>query len=70
MSQGVKGALNYRCPICFSREIDIDLLYDRDKGEYYCLRCPYVGDEKEILELNERNKFKYKAGLTRIAPPR
>ena len=66
MSQGGKGALNYRCPICFSREIDVDLFYDPDKREYYCIRCPYVGNENEILKLNEQNKFRYKAGFSRI----
>jgi len=66
MSQARKGKLNYRCPICFSREIDIDLFYDQLKDEYYCIRCPYVGFEDEILELNERNKFRYKSGFQRI----
>ena len=67
MSQAGKGRLNYRCPICFIREIDMDLLYDRDKNEYYCIRCPFVGTEEEILELNERNKYRYKAGFKRIS---
>jgi hypothetical protein len=66
MSQAGKGRLNYRCPICFGREIDMDLLYDKEKEEYYCLRCPFVGTEVEILELNEKNKYRYKAGFTRI----
>jgi hypothetical protein len=66
MAQGTKGPLNYRCPVCFSREIDVDLFYDRAREEYYCIRCPYTGPEREIKELNERNKFRYKAGFTRI----
>ena len=45
MAQGRKGKLNYRCPRCLMREIDMDMLYDRDKDEYYCLRCSFVGDE-------------------------
>jgi hypothetical protein len=51
MSQGRKGKVNYRCPVCFDREWDIDLLYDKEKNEYYCLRCTYVGGEADILAL-------------------
>ena len=28
MSQASKGKLNYRCPACFGRDIDIDMFYD------------------------------------------
>jgi hypothetical protein len=66
MPQAGKGKLNYRCPICFAREIDMDLFYDRTKDEYYCIRCPFVGKEDEILKLNERNKYRYKAGFKRM----
>ncbi|HEY8462699.1 MAG TPA: hypothetical protein VIM29_01500 [Bacillota bacterium] len=60
MSQGRKGKLNYRCPACFVREIDVDMFYDKDKEEYYCLRCPFTGTEEEVLRLNEMAKFRYK----------
>jgi hypothetical protein len=66
MSQGRKAKLNYRCPMCFAREIDVDLLYDRMKNEFYCIRCPFVGTKAEILQLNERNKYRYKSGFKRI----
>mgnify|MGYP000029441689 CR=1 FL=1 len=66
MSQGRKGRMNYRCPACFMREIDMDMLYDKEKDEYYCLRCPFVGSEEEVLRLNEMAKFRYKMILTRI----
>ncbi len=59
MSQAKKGALNYRCPQCFARDLDMDLFYDEHKKEYYCLRCCFVGSEQKILELNEVNKNKY-----------
>ena len=35
MSQGRKGRLNYRCPACFVREIDVDMFYDKEKEEFY-----------------------------------
>lgn len=66
MSQGRKGRLNFRCPACFVREIDVDMFYDRDREEYYCLRCPFTGTEKEVLALNELAKFRYKSISKRI----
>lgn len=59
MSQAKKGRLNYRCPQCFARDLDMDLFYDTQKKEYYCLRCCFVGSEEKILQLNEENKKKY-----------
>jgi DNA-directed RNA polymerase subunit RPC12/RpoP len=66
MSQGRKGRMNYRCPACFVREIDVDMFYDKDMKEYYCLRCPFTGTEAEVLKLNEMAKFRYKSMLERI----
>ncbi|MCD8194874.1 MAG: hypothetical protein LUD22_00995 [Coprobacillus sp.] len=66
MSQAKKGHLNYRCPQCFARDIDMDLFYDEEKDEYYCLRCCFRGNEAKILELNERNKTKYDLIMKRI----
>lgn len=31
MPQAGKGRLNYRCPACFIRELDIDMFYDKEK---------------------------------------
>ena len=66
MSQAGKGRLNYRCPACFIRELDIDMFYDREKEEYYCLRCPFTGTEEEVKKLNEMARFRYKSMLKRI----
>lgn len=59
MAQSKKGKLNFRCPQCFMRDIDIDLFYDAERKEYYCLRCCFHGDEKKVLEWNEIIKLKY-----------
>jgi hypothetical protein len=48
------------------REIDMDLLYDRDKDEYYCLRCSFTGSVQEILRLNAQFRDKYKDRAKRI----
>lgn len=66
MAQGRKGKLNYRCPRCLMREIDMDMLYDSEKKEYYCLRCSFTGDEKEVQRLNAQFKEKYALRAVRI----
>ena len=66
MAQAGKGKLNYRCPSCFMRDLDIDMFYDRDRKEYYCLRCQFTGTEKKILEWNELVRLRYGAMSQRI----
>ena len=66
MSQSHKGALNYRCPVCFMRDIDMDMFYDADKKEYYCLRCAYHGSEDDVLRLNEQAKYRYRSMRLRV----
>ena len=66
MPQAGKGRMNYRCPACFIRDLDIDMFYDKTKDEYYCLRCQFVGDEAAVLEGNEAAQVKYKKMLERI----
>ena len=60
MAQAGKGRLNFRCPSCFMRDIDMDMFFDKDKGEYYCLRCQFRGTEAEVLEKNELARFRYR----------
>ncbi len=59
MAQASKGKLNYRCPACFMREIDMDMFYDDEKKQYYCLRCGFVGTEEDVLKLNEQARYRY-----------
>lgn len=66
MSQGTKGRLNYRCPACFIREIDMDMFYEPEKEEYYCLRCAFTGTEEEVKRLNEMARFRYKSMMVRF----
>ena len=66
MAQGRKGKLNYRCPRCLMREIDMDMLYDEVKQEYYCLRCSFFGPESEVLRLNDQFRAKYLDRTRRI----
>lgn len=48
------------------RDLDIDMFYDEDKKEYYCLRCQYTGSEKDVLEKNQLARFRYKDMMTRF----
>ena len=66
MAQSKKGKLNYRCPCCFMRDLDLDMFFDAENNEYYCLRCGYHGDEEDVLRLNEQAKFKYKMMKKRV----
>lgn len=66
MAQASKGRLNYRCPSCFMRDIDIDMFYDEEKKEYYCLRCSFSGPEEKVLELNNMARYRYRAMDQRV----
>lgn len=66
MAQATKGKLNYRCPSCFMRDIDIDMFFDESKKEYYCLRCAFSGTEETVLRLNEAARFRYRAMRLRV----
>ena len=66
MAQSGKGKLNFRCPSCFIRDIDVDMFYDGDKKEYYCLRCQYTGTEEDVLQKNELIRLRYKDMMTRF----
>lgn len=66
MAQASKGKLNFRCPSCFMRDIDIDMFFDGDKGEYYCLRCGFTGREEDVLRLNEAARYRYRSMKMRV----
>lgn len=61
MAQAGKGKLNFRCPSCFMRDLDIDMFYDAEKKEYYCLRCCYTGTEEDVQIKNQMARFQYRA---------
>lgn len=67
MAQAGKGKLNFRCPRCFMRDIDIDMFYDSEKKEYYCLRCCYRGSETDVEKMNEQIKERYGRLRQRVA---
>jgi hypothetical protein len=66
MAQAKKGKMNYRCPSCFMRDLDIDMFFDEGKKEYYCLRCCYTGSEADVIKKNDMARFRYRKLLDRI----
>ena len=66
MAQLGKGRLNYRCPSCFMRDLDIDMFYDKSREEYYCIRCQFTGSEEDVLRKNEEIREKYRRMRDRI----
>ena len=66
MALSSKGKLNFRCPSCFMRDIDMDMFYDGEKGEYYCLRCSFHGSEVDVRRLNEQAKYRYQRMRQRV----
>ena len=66
MAQAPKGKLNFRCPSCFMRDIDIDMFFDEEKKEYYCLRCSFSGNEEKVLQLNDMARYRYRAMKLRV----
>ena len=66
MAQATKGKLNFRCPSCFMRDIDIDMFFDEEKKEYYCLRCSFSGSEEKVLQLNDMARYRYRALKLRV----
>ena len=48
------------------RDIDIDMFYDEEKKEYYCLRCSFTGSLEDVMRLNQMARFRYQAMKMRV----
>jgi hypothetical protein len=44
----------------------MDMLWDKERNEYYCYRCAYVGAEADILARYQHTKTKYRDRLKRF----
>lgn len=67
MAQAGKGRLNYRCPSCFMRDLDIDMFFDKNRQEYYCIRCQFTGTEEDVLAKNQMARFRYGSMMKRYS---
>ena len=57
-----KKEIIYRCPVCFSREVDVVLHKHGDT--YYCVKCSFWGTKEKIRDMYVDMKKKY-AFMTR-----
>ena len=49
------------------RDLDLDMFYDKEKKEYYCIRCQYRGSEEDVLAKNQLARFRYGDMMRRFA---
>jgi hypothetical protein len=42
------------------------MFYDKEKDEFYCLRCQFTGKESDVLNMNEMVRTRYKAMMQRF----
>jgi Zn ribbon nucleic-acid-binding protein len=47
-----------RCPVCFSREIDVVMLRENDE-DHYCVKCGFRGTRAETLGMYRDIQKKY-----------
>ena len=66
MAQSTKGRLNYRCPSCFMRDLDIDMFYDSEKQEFSASAASFFGTEEQVLKMNEMVRVRYKDMMKRF----
>ena len=53
-----KNRQSKRCPVCFSREMDV-LLVARENGYWGCVKCAFIGTEGEIRGMYKDIQKKY-----------
>lgn len=58
MSEIESHRLTRRCPVCFSREIDVLMIHE-GSGNYYCVKCSFRGSESEIRAMYADIQKKY-----------
>jgi len=42
------------------------MFYDREKEEFYCIRCQYTGSEADVLKMNQLARIRYRMMDKRI----
>ena len=64
MSEIKPEKMSLRCPVCFSREIDVVLYKENDA--FYCIKCGFSGHESEIRSMYNDIRKKYRLMLKRM----
>lgn len=65
MSEHSQAKINYRCPICFSREVDV-VLHRTADDRYYCTKCSFTGSKADIQEMYQELRKKYRLAQVRL----
>ena len=65
MSEHSQATINYRCPICFSREVDV-VLHRMANDQYYCTKCSFAGSKTDIREMYRELRKKYRFAQVRL----
>lgn len=60
----LKNQTSKRCPVCFSREMDV-LLVQHEHGYWGCVKCSFVGTEGEIRGMYRDIQKKYHGMIER-----
>jgi len=54
-----------RCPVCFSRDIDVLMEREGDDG-HYCVKCGFRGQESEVRGMYKDIQKKFHWNLRRL----
>jgi ribosomal protein L37AE/L43A len=60
----LKNRSSKRCPVCFSREMDV-LLVRHEDGLWGCVKCAFLGTEAEIRGMYKDVQKKYHGMIDR-----
>ena len=48
-----------RCPVCFGRDLDVNLLHHPVQGHLYCVKCGFTGEASRVQEMYRQQRQKY-----------
>jgi Zn ribbon nucleic-acid-binding protein len=63
MEQAFENHSIMRCPVCFTR--DIDVLMEQEPGLHYCIKCGFRGPESEVRGMYKDIQKKFHGTLKR-----
>lgn len=58
--------ISMRCPVCFSRDIDVLMKLDKSDNKYKCQKCSFQGDESTVREYYTQLQKKFQWNDRRI----
>ncbi|QYY35380.1 hypothetical protein [Ruficoccus sp. ZRK36] len=64
MEQAFNDTSVMRCPVCFSR--DVDVLMQHENDQHYCIKCSFQGSESEVRAMYKDIQKKFHWNTKRI----